>query len=180
MSNNRDKLLLVSLVVNGLLAGFLVGDLYHGQKQSHFPPGPPRMMLDDRAQSLPPELRARIDGAMEKSFANKKDLHEATMKRREEAVAILKKEKFDEVAFRKKMDELFGLMGQMGGHVTNAIVGLAQDVTPQERAQIAEILIRRPGPPEERRGDGAGRGAIPFKEHNGPKPDSEESAPDHP
>jgi uncharacterized membrane protein len=182
MSVSNTKLLLTSLLVNGLLMGFILGDLYNEARRPQFPPGPPRMMLESRNHDMPPELRAKLDDAMQKSFSTKSALHDSISKQRNEAVAILKKEPFDEMAFRKSMDELFMLMGQMGDNMTDTIIGLAKDITPQERAKIAEILVREPGPPnrggprfDPREGS---KGAHPNFDRFG-RP-SEESEPEHP
>lgn len=150
---------------------------------------------------MTPELRDKIEAAMKAGEGDKKAIHENVMKVRTEAIALMKQEPFDEQAFRAKVGEMFALMGQMGDHIIDTMVSIAKDANAQDRAVIAEILIRPPGPGPEGRGpedrgpdgqrgdqkggrDGGFKGDFP----GGPQPGghrqspdaSEEALPDHP
>lgn len=139
MNKKLKILLVVSLLLNGLLAGLLLG------KSSPFPMrpngGPPKFDMAD----MPPSLQHKLDAAMNASFERDKDLRKQIEDKRQEIADIMKAAPFDTATFKTKNDELFTLLGQAGRNMAAAVSEVAEDAPPEQRADIARMLLKGPG-----------------------------------
>lgn len=139
MNKKLKILLVVSLLLNGLLAGLLLG------KSSPFPirphDGPPKFDMAD----MPPPLQHKLDAAMKASFERDKDLRKQIDDKRQEIAGIMKTEPFDAATFKARNEELFTLLGQAGRSMAAAVSEVAEDTPPEQRADIARMLLKGPG-----------------------------------
>lgn len=152
MVNKLKILMAVSLGLNLLLAGAAIGFFAKGCRQP--PPFPP------------PSLQGKISPEHEKLFAETmRGLHEKSRdtarqidETRREVLNILTAPQFDAAAYRKKSAELHEWHGKMKSQLTETVVELAAQLSPEERRALAGFLEK--GPP----------GQGPRPPHGGPPP----------
>lgn len=161
--------LIVSMIANALLVGYIASSLVTR------PPLPPRPMPFDRMESalshvspqyqddiqnlidehkgeferrikgMPPPLQRKLDTAMQAAFERDKDLRKQIDDKRQEIAGIMKAEPFDAATFKTKNEELFTLLGQAGRSMAAAVSEVAEDAPPEQRADIARMLLKGPG-----------------------------------
>lgn len=139
MNKKLKILLVVSLLLNGLLAGVLLGKSSPFPMRSHH--SPPKFDMSD----MPPFLQHKLDAAMQASFERDKDLRQQIDDKRQEIANIIKAEPFDAPTFKTKNEELFTLMGQSGRSMASTLAQVVEDTPPEQRADIARMVLKGPG-----------------------------------
>ena len=140
MSRNIKILLLLSIIINVLLVGVVIGHFstkYMAKKhfKGHFP---------KVGKVLPPEKQEMLTDAMMKHHKESGKTKRKIHKVREEIVKILAAPEFNEQLYDEKVEELHNLHGEMAKGLSEVTKKLAVKFTPEERRVLAEILKRKP------------------------------------
>ncbi len=128
MSRKITLLLILSLTLNVLFAGVMLGHFSH------------HLARISSRSALPPEKLAMFDAATRPDCAGRKGLRDA----RSEMLRLLAAEPFDAAAYIASVEKFFSLMSEHMKNRTENIKGLAKQFTPQERVAVAKML-RHPG-----------------------------------
>jgi uncharacterized membrane protein len=145
MSSGIKPALAVSVALNVLLAGMLLGDLSH----RYIAPPPASFDVASQLSRLPPQKRSLYDTVMG-AAKRKMDAERAEIDNEKKlALGILKAEPFNAEAYLKQVQRINDLHVQMKQHVAQAVAELAKQMTQQERDIVAEIVSHPPfaGPP---------------------------------
>ncbi len=141
MTKRMKILLVVSLVLNVLLAGALIGNVSHhvGRRFA---------FLHEQAMvaQLPPEKQQLFQEAMRSMRLECRDLRKQIGETRERAIAVLTATEFDEQAYQAEVDKLRDLRGQMMQRVANTTKELAKRFDPEEREALGGYLKDVPPP----------------------------------
>ncbi len=135
--NNRLKVfLLVSVLLNMLLAGAVLGHFLHR-------PPPP-----DRGEEVSriikdPALKEQARKLFDRDGGKRGELRKA----REATLDILTAEKFDAKAYINAMDKMHGMHESRRRNMAQEIAGIAEKLSREERVKLADILRRPPPPP---------------------------------
>lgn len=145
MNNKLKLLLIVSLIANALLAGFLFGGLSHDFGRPSF---------EQKIASLSGASKDRVRAAMEDlRQANEKTRGELQAARKE-ILRILAKEPFDEAAWNIHVAHIQDLRAEMGKRMSEKVKELAKSLPANERPALAGMFgrggwrDRRPSPPQ--------------------------------
>lgn len=142
MNNKIKAFILASILLNVLLGGVILGHVLKMARYGrHLPP------LSEEQLNLHGEKLERFREILHGAHLENRDLYEKIRQAREEALEILTAETFDESAYQKQVEILHNLRGQMMQRFADAVKKLAKELTPNERAALAEIL-RHPPPPD--------------------------------
>ncbi|MFZ5875572.1 MAG: periplasmic heavy metal sensor [Nitrospirota bacterium] len=144
MSQKVKLLVVVSVVLNVLLAGVIIGHMTQMGRWAPF--------KDDRALAtkLPPEKFKLFTEVMGGARSECKQIRKQIRETRAQTLSILTASEFDEQSFQREVDKLHELRGRVAGRVAEATVVLARQFTPEERQLLGEYLERsRPRPPPE-------------------------------
>ena len=140
----RIKILIgISLLLNALLIGVLIGNISHRLFREDFPPRHPLELtgkLSPDKEKLVLDMRERVD---QENREVRKQIDEA----RERVLSILGAPDFDENAYQEeaaKLDKLHALMMQRFADATKE---LAKKFNRAERKVLAEYLRQPPPPP---------------------------------
>jgi uncharacterized membrane protein len=142
MSRNVKILIVFSLVLNVLLAGVLLGNVFHRMGwRSAF-------MSDDRALAakLPPEKYKLFTEVMGGARSECKQIRKQIRERREQTLGVLTAPEFDEQAFQREVDSLHELRSRMADRLAGATLELAKQFDPEERRLLGKYLERPPPP----------------------------------
>lgn len=153
MGNKLKLILFLSLSINLLLVGVVIGYSVRGCKRHGRPVGPPEFI----SQKLSPEKQELFTKALRSLHEKNRKNHRAIQKKREEVVAILVASKFDPQAYQKASAELHELHGQMKDALTQTVMELAVQLNPEERKALAQFLRQGPPPGKHRGGSRGGR-----------------------
>lgn len=142
MNRGMKPVLAISVAINVLLAGMVLGGVSHG----YIVPQPPAATFDIAGQlaHLPEDKRALYESIMGPA-KQKMDAERAQIDNEKKlALKILKSEPFNEDAYLKQVQHIYELAGQMKLHVAQSVVELAKHLTPQEREVVAGIISHPP------------------------------------
>ncbi|MGH7768255.1 MAG: periplasmic heavy metal sensor [Candidatus Binatia bacterium] len=142
MSKKLKLAFIVSIVLNVLLAGVILGDL--PRRFDRAPRSGERMIKRDLA-ALPEPLRTRFREKMEQ--ARRSGMRAKIRQERNEAIRLLAAEPFDEAAFDRQVKKIQDLRLQMTQSMADSIKDLAKDLPQEERKALAEVLKRPPPRP---------------------------------
>jgi len=146
MSQPMKLFLAVSLLLNLLLGGVILGHASHRFMRDH------RQHAAESVATLPAEKRQLFEAAMQRVEQESGDLHEQISDARKEAASLLKAEPFNKAGYLAQIQHIHELRGQMMMHTAEAVAELATRFTPEERAVLATMLAEmfhhpRPAPP---------------------------------
>lgn len=147
MTRWKTPLLVTSLILNLLFVGFLFGRFFvHGMFGPHFGPpfGPMAFGVVRLIESLPPARRDELRPMLRDSFARMRPQLVAMRTSQAEVDRALTAQPFDVNALQRSLAQLRAQMisTQDDAHVT--LIKIAQRLTPQERAQLADALREAP------------------------------------
>lgn len=155
--NKKIKCFVVaSVLLNLLLVGVIIGHMSH-----RFGPRPPFREPPEIA-SLTPEKQEIFREAMKAAREKSEGLRKQSRKLRKESAEILAAPTFDKDAYYAKMKEMMALHQQRKLNFAEAVAGIAEKFTPEERKLLAKSM-RRPMP-------GGGEGPPPPPPGDGPPP----------
>ena len=136
MSSFLKAFIAISVLLNLLLTGIIVGDIgryFVGQNK--------RVTLQDVTAGLPADKRERFKDIISHGDQNLGALRQQLSDARKKAAAILKTEPFNKAAYLAQIQEIQQLKGQIATCMTEAVVGMAGQATPQERASMGDVLF---------------------------------------
>jgi uncharacterized membrane protein len=141
MNNKMKTLTIVSLLLNVLLIGFVLGDISQRFRKE---------LISDRegaelTAELPKEKAALYSDTVKRVRQENRNVFEQMREAREEAMRILSAPEFDEGAYRVQVDRLHTLRGLMKQHLADATIELARKFNQQERCALAQHLRHSPG-----------------------------------
>jgi len=126
----------VSVLLNLLLAGIIIGDIGH-----YFMSPKKHITLQDATATLPPDKREHLKNIISHADKDIGALRQKLDDDRKKSADILKTEPFNKAAYLMQMQDMRQLRVQITDRTADAVVGLAAQTTPQERASMADILF---------------------------------------
>jgi uncharacterized membrane protein len=131
--------LLVSIIVNLLLAGVILGALPH-----RFYSPRSRETFLSAVDKLPEPARTRFRNNLEAFRKNplRKQLTDA----RNEAIRLLAAEPFNEAAYDRAVEKVNELRLQMSRRASDDVKAIIKDLPVDQRKTVAEVLKRPPSP----------------------------------
>lgn len=130
---------LVSIIINVLLAGVILGALpqrFYGQRS--------RETFLSAIDKLPEPARTRFRSNLE-AFRNSPFRKEMTAARNE-AIRLLATEPFNEAAYDRAVDKVNELRLQMSKRASDNMKAIIKDLPIDQRKAVAEVLKRPPSP----------------------------------
>jgi len=141
MSKMLKLIFLVSLVLNLLLVGVILGRVPHG-----FDGRPTRQQrMEEALKKLPAAEQERFRKKFAQIRAAGDPLREQMDAARNEALRIMSGEKFDETAYDRQVNQYEALREEMFKRMSQAIKLVTKEMTADERRTFADLL-RRPPP----------------------------------
>lgn len=152
MSKKIKILMTVSVILNLILAGWIVGQVMR-------PHGPWHHGPDKMVQELPPQLRKEVEAVFEASHEKAKGVFEAMMAAKAELRGALSAETFDVQAYNNASRKLNELKAQMMALKADKTREIASRLSAIDRRKLAGHLMR-----SGRGGCERGRGGPPSAE----------------
>lgn len=135
MNRFMKAFIAVSVLLNLLLAGIVIGDAGHYFVGRHR-----HLTVQEIAMALPvakrEHVKASIAGSDQEIAALRRQLDEA----REKAADLLKAPVFNAAAYARQIQVIQQLKTQILQRMGGAIINLAAQATPQERAAMVDTL----------------------------------------
>jgi uncharacterized membrane protein len=145
MSRKVNILVVTSVVLNVLLVGIILGNVFH-----HVGRRPPFKHDRALAAKLSPEKFKLFTEVMGGARSECKQIRKQIRETREQTLDILTAPEFDEQSFQREVDKLHELRNRVADRVADAALELAKQFGPEERKLLGEYLERsRPPPPPE-------------------------------
>jgi uncharacterized membrane protein len=145
MSRKVKILIVTSVVLNVLLAGVILGNVFH-----HLGRRPPIGHDRTLAAKLSPEKYRLFTDVMGDARSECKQIRKQIRASREQTLGILTAAEFDERSFQQEVATLHELRGRVANRLADATLELAKHFTPEERKLLGAYLERsRPPPPRE-------------------------------
>jgi len=159
MGKTIKILISISVLLNVLLVGIIIGNISNRFLRKDFPGRRPPAL----AVKLPPDKEKLFRDVMEKVHQENHEVRQQIDEARNRVLSILSAPDFDEGAYQAetaKLDKLHGLMMQ---RFANATRELGKQFNQEERKALAEYLRRPPPLPPREIG-------MPFPPKAGPPP----------
>jgi len=138
MSKKLRVAFLLSIIINVLLAGVILGALPHrfiGGTSS-------RERFRSDIDKLPEPARSRFQATIDEF--RKSPLRRQMSEARNEAIRLLVATPFDEAAYDRQVNRINELRQQMTEQMSKEMKKVVRDLPPDQRNAIAEILQRPP------------------------------------
>jgi len=138
MSKKLRVAFLLSIIINVLLAGVILGALPHrfiGGTSS-------RERFRSDIDNLPEPARSRFQATIDEF--RKSPLRRQMSEARNEAIRLLVATPFDEAAYDRQVNRINELRQQMTEQMSKEMKKVVRDLPPDQRNAIAEILQRPP------------------------------------
>ena len=142
MNTKLKSAFIVSIILNVLLLGIFFGTLSPGLGRE----SSRRERLTAEIEKLPEPARSRFRDKMAQLRATDDPLREQMRQARNQAIALLIAEPFDEVMYDKQLIQINQLRGRMSKRVADDLKELVRGLPPEQRAAVGEVL-KRPAPP---------------------------------
>jgi len=143
MNKKLQFAFLVSLLVNVLLVGVLLGQLPERVDR-----GSSRgQRMEEAIAELPEPLQARFCEKMEPLREDRESLRNQIQEARDEAIRLLVTEPFDEAAYDRQVNKIHELRGLRAKRMAEVVKAVAKDSPLEQREMLAEMLKRPPPPP---------------------------------
>jgi len=140
MSAKLKFAFLASLIVNVFLVGILLGEIPH-----HFEEGISREERMEKAiEALPEPLRTQLRGKMKRMREDSEPIRKEIQEAREETIRILVAEPFDGTAYDRQVNKIHELYGQRAKLMAEVVKEIAEDLPPEQRQALAEVLKHPP------------------------------------
>lgn len=143
MSKGLKIFLAVSVLLNVLLLGILIGTFSHtfvGRMEK----GKRALMF---LKDLPPEKRDMVIETMKEMKKESRETRKEIRKKRDEVLDVFSAPEFDAELFDRKVAEMHALMGEVTSEIAGETKKIAAELNHEERKAIADMIRRRPGPP---------------------------------
>ncbi len=146
MSKHLKTLCMVSIALNAMLFGIVLGEVsyyftgyYITQGILHS--GPEICAPKSPETLLPDAKRTLLNSTLTPAFEQTQKLRVQIDAAKREALRILQAEPFDEKAYRAQIQHILDLHAKNKHDVTDAVVKVAKQFTPKERAILADIVM---------------------------------------
>ncbi len=147
MGRKLQLIVFLSLALNLLLIGLIIGYSYKGCSRDRHHDRAHKGILE----RVSPEQRKVFKEALSYIRHQSKQNRSAIRQERKNSIEILTAPQFNAEAYRKSMDQLHQLQGNMKGQLTEAVIQLASTLNQKDREALAAFLER--GPKGSRKGD---------------------------
>jgi uncharacterized membrane protein len=145
MSTRFKLVFLISLVLNLLFLGVILGRVPHG-----FDAAPTRQQRMEAAlNKLPQPAQARFRQIFTQIRAAGDPLREPMDGARNQALQLMSAETFDEAAYEQQVKKFDDLREEMFKRMSLTIKQVAKDLAPDDRRTLADLLRRPPPRPEQ-------------------------------
>lgn len=136
MKSNAKIILVVSLLLNVLLVGVIIGKMSHhvGHRWMH-----------QSASELQPEQKAKIKGLFKSMRNQNEDLRKQMRATHREMFKALKADNFDADAYLGNANRLNAIKAEMMTNMSQTIATNAKDFSPEERKALARMMKHRKG-----------------------------------
>lgn len=141
MSNTTKITLAVSIILNILLIGILLGAF------SHRVAGPLAMhrQMEEAIGGLPEAKQNLVRDTLKQLRSETNETRKKVKRKRDELLETITAPEFDEQIFDRKAAELHALMGELAGEIADAAKKIAARLDQDERKELAEIIRMRHG-----------------------------------
>lgn len=141
MIDTKIKILfLVSILLNVLMFGIILGHVYHHFSDDYFEHKHMAMEID----RLPENVRQKILTSAQEVKRMNQSLDYKVDLAREDILDILNADSFDETAYQKQLHYIIAVRSEMLSNIGNAVRELANDLPPEQRAILGGIFNDRP------------------------------------
>ena len=147
MSKTVKIAIILSVVLNILLIGFILGNVSH----RFFIPNSFHEKPQDISVNLPPDKKELFLNTMQKIRSENRAVKQQIRDARRKIFSILTSPQFDEDLYTSETEKLHLLRGLMMKRFSNAAKELAKQLNQEERKALAEHLRRSPRHHRERR-----------------------------
>ena len=137
---NARILLVISVVVNMLLAGMLFGHMSHHYVVASAAPFDQAVLL----RQLPPDKKSLFDTIIVPARQKMDDDHRQIDDAKAKAVQMLQSDDFNRTAYLQQVRRINDLHVKMKTRMAEAVAELALQYTPAERAVLATIISHPP------------------------------------
>ena len=145
MSKTLKLAFVVSLVVNLLLLGVIVGQVPRGLEAT----APTRAQrLEEALKKVPEPAQSRFREKFGQMRASTDPLRQQIDDARAETLRLLSAEPFDEAAYDRQVAKIEELRGEMFKRMGQSFKQTAREFSPEERRMLADVLRRPPPPPK--------------------------------
>jgi uncharacterized membrane protein len=143
MNRTLKLLFLVSIVLNVLLVGVLMGQLSRRLERGSVR----EQRMEQALRDLPQPTQTRLREKFKQMRAAGDPLREQLRIAREETLGILSADPFDEAAYDRQVSKIDDLQLQLFKKMGQVVKEVAKELSPEERRIFAQILRRPPPPP---------------------------------
>jgi uncharacterized membrane protein len=143
MNKTLKLLFLVSLIVNVLLVGVLMGQLPRRLERGSFR----EQRMEQALKDLPQPTQTRLREKFKQIRAAGDPLRDQLRAAREETLGILSADPFDEAAYDRQVSKIDDLQLQLFKKMGQVVKEVAKELSSEERRIFAQILRRPPPPP---------------------------------
>lgn len=139
MSSKIKFILIISIILNFLLAGLLLGkcskSYMHGYDK--------HQSFSEFADKLPPEKRDMVMKRMDEVRKEKGEIKDQIEQVKKELRDIIAAPQFDEQLYDRKVNEMHELYRSKAKKIASVIKEMAKTFTPEEREMLTEFLENR-------------------------------------
>lgn len=130
--------LVISLILNVLLGGVLLGALPHRWSRESFH----RHRFEAAAEHLPEPARSRFRSRIEEVRAQAQPLRDEMERARDEALRAFSAEPFDTATFDRQVQRITELRLKLSNHFAASMKQIAAELPSEQRQALAEALTR--------------------------------------
>lgn len=139
MTSNIKTILAISIILNFLLIGLLVGSLstrymYKWGMRHYYP---------ETVDNLSTEKQKMVYDKMDELYREKRTHWKKIKKTKSELIDIIRAPKFNEAQYDQKVNELHSQYREMAVNLAQSIKELAKSFNPEERVVLSEFLNKR-------------------------------------
>jgi uncharacterized membrane protein len=131
---------LASILINVLLAGFLLGALPRRFESD----ASRQQQMEQALKELPEPQQARFREKLDRMRKEVGPMNDKMREAREKAIGILIKEPFDEAAYERQVTQINDLRERMTQHMAISFKEAVLDLPPERRTVLADMLKRPP------------------------------------
>lgn len=141
MSKTAKILLAVSIILNVLFAGVVIGTYSYGFKMK----SSTHQELEDVVKEFPEDKRALVTESIKSLREKTKETKKEIRAKRKEVVEVLSAPEFDPALYDRKVAELHSLMDELGNEFADTARDLALNLDQDERKALSRIIMKRRG-----------------------------------
>lgn len=145
MSKTVKLAFLVSLVVNLLLLGIILGQVPRGRETTV---SARAQRIEESLKKVPEPAQSRFREKFAQMRASTDPLRQQIDEARTETLRLLSAEPFDEAAYDRQVGKIEELRGEMFKRMGQNLKQTAKELAPEERRMLADVLRRPPPSPK--------------------------------